>query len=1773
MTTRCYTNRRKIVCFFVIVAGLFVIFALFGWVIFHLFQRHVDKPANPTGEAATPSWLMKRTTTDRPRVSFVQNAAATGQVGVGVLVESDPVPPYETPPNDTSPGGSGRQDGKGAIESTLRLSVTNESSGSSGVVSSVSDGHISTNSIISNNLGNDDVSRPRKTNNGSIEYVYITKVQVQSLHQDDLLYNSQADVSDGQRGSQIHRTGAFRSRSSKIWDPHPQYELTAFGNNLHLKLWHDDKFISKDMKVTHFWPNETLRRAEDHIESNLLQGCFYKGVVLGDDSSSVRVSLCEGMHGHIVTSNGSFLIEPVQNALSGEPSVLHRIQRLTVEKSGTDGRIPIDGLGTPVEDCAVRTDDETDARELMFEGNHEITEQHSRSKRSASHPSDNEHTIEVLVAVDNKMRRYHGDALKSYVLTLMSIVSSLYADASIGNSMKIAVSHILYIHHDLDAQQKSAERGLVGVSASDMLQDFCRFKQTTKFHHDAALMLTREKVCRNPAENNCDTLGLAELGTICGPAACAIVQDNGLSASFTIAHELGHVLGMPHDDDSRCLQHRGNSTGNDRIMTRTMDQDTHPWLWSNCSRHILTEYLEKHPDNCLRNHPTTDLIDPTEMDSKLAGEKFTNNEQCELVFGNGSKICSYMPVCNRLWCMDEEASGCKTQHMPWADGTECDEGHWCQKGHCVAIDRTALQPRNGGWGSWSSFGRCSRSCGGGVQNRTRECDSPKPRNGGKFCSGMRIDYRPCNIQPCPDSRYNFREEQCHEHDGQNFGVPNLDTNVRWIPKYGTAAEEQCKLYCRVQNLYFKLRDKVIDGTPCTFPEDSFDMCINGQCRKAGCDYVLDSDSKLDQCGVCNGDNSTCRMVRGQLPLGKSKHYKPSYDKDENLARKKEFNIPEGATNLNIVHDGYMKDAIYLSLTSGNEIIFNDPKHLTPQTSKQRLFAGVRLEYTTVGNQERITSTFGRPLREKLTVKVVYKSENYRNTNGQVNYHYLIPIHPSANAVPSGSHPSQHHHNQHHHQHYGHNSIHQQQVQYTPIERTKPSPEPFYQWKMSTWMQCDQQCSGKRRRTAVCYNTATENEVAPDNCNETAKPQDSYEPCNTECTFFWEADRERPECSNACGEGIKQYNYRCVRSYPEMQRRDTVDTELCSGLSKPVNDRESCWGQCNDAVWLYSQWTRCFCNNLTQTRAAKCLSEPNGARIDDKYCEQKERKEVVRDCTTDDCPKWEKGEYTPQMHNTQYSSSLTDLKLKQHSVDYQPNLNLNPSPNYWWHPGPWGNCSAECNGGFKKRIVRCESDTGQTLADHYCTHKGPKPAEQTNCNNVRCPYWNFGQWSQCNDECIHSRQVLCQDHRGKESDQCSPNLKPPAVESCCKFKWRYDCSGPCDASGCHTPRLICKRLFPKSADNPRPLKTSRKVDDKYCAKLKKPPLSKEKKKREHCFKRQQFRWEVSPWSKCSVGCGTGLTVRNVTCTNGCKIEPKACNAALKPKNTNNCEAYTHCRWKPAKWGKCNCKGRQNRTVKCYDEQLKVESNRCLENMRPKRFNNCEPPPNCPVSHSRNTHGRIPHGGTSHNGRHQTVYRNCRDAQRRTRIDGEYTLNVNGTGVKIYCRGMATRSPTEYLTLAAGPTENYAIYVKRRAADANKCQSMRRDWEDETISYGATHYRKVRFNLRTMQVVTNDFHYTNSSGRKQPFGSAGDCYSYTGLCPQGDFAINLVGTPFRIKPNTTWKTAGVNSVLKFLVKLEPPYKKVRARCGGYCGSCFVSPDTNLYLELEKPNREHG
>ena len=51
---------------------------------------------------------------------------------------------------------------------------------------------------------------------------------------------------------------------------------------------------------------------------------------------------------------------------------------------------------------------------------------------------------------------------------------------------------------------------------------------------------------------------------------------------------------------------------------------------------------------------------------------------------------------------------------------------------CIYIYSTVSV--DGHWGGWSEWSTCSESCGFGVQNRSRACDSPKADNGGEICS-------------------------------------------------------------------------------------------------------------------------------------------------------------------------------------------------------------------------------------------------------------------------------------------------------------------------------------------------------------------------------------------------------------------------------------------------------------------------------------------------------------------------------------------------------------------------------------------------------------------------------------------------------------------------------------------------------------------------------------------------------------------------------------------------------------------------------------------------------------------------------------------------------------------------------------------------------------------------------------------------------------------------------------------------------------------------------
>ena len=72
---------------------------------------------------------------------------------------------------------------------------------------------------------------------------------------------------------------------------------------------------------------------------------------------------------------------------------------------------------------------------------------------------------------------------------------------------------------------------------------------------------------------------------------------------------------------------------------------------------------------------------------------------------------------------------------------------------------------HGGWGKWGNFTECDKSCGEGTHTRTRECNKPSVRHGGKDCKDKmnpmydgttETDTKPCNEKDCPTSKPNFR---------------------------------------------------------------------------------------------------------------------------------------------------------------------------------------------------------------------------------------------------------------------------------------------------------------------------------------------------------------------------------------------------------------------------------------------------------------------------------------------------------------------------------------------------------------------------------------------------------------------------------------------------------------------------------------------------------------------------------------------------------------------------------------------------------------------------------------------------------------------------------------------------------------------------------------------------------------------------------------------------------------------------------------------------------
>lgn len=83
---------------------------------------------------------------------------------------------------------------------------------------------------------------------------------------------------------------------------------------------------------------------------------------------------------------------------------------------------------------------------------------------------------------------------------------------------------------------------------------------------------------------------------------------------------------------------------------------------------------------------------------------------------------------------------------------------------------------DGAWVTWTSWGTCTVTCGGGTQTRSRTCTNPAPQYGGANCPGSAGSSQACNTQHCPSTSRILIE--CFTSYGDYFSYIDTRTIAR-----------------------------------------------------------------------------------------------------------------------------------------------------------------------------------------------------------------------------------------------------------------------------------------------------------------------------------------------------------------------------------------------------------------------------------------------------------------------------------------------------------------------------------------------------------------------------------------------------------------------------------------------------------------------------------------------------------------------------------------------------------------------------------------------------------------------------------------------------------------------------------------------------------------------------------------------------------------------------------------------------------------------------------
>ncbi|XP_039719776.1 disintegrin and metalloproteinase domain-containing protein 33 isoform X3 [Pteropus medius] len=476
--------------------------------------------------------------------------------------------------------------------------------------------------------------------------------------------------------------------------------LKAEGQELLLELEKNHRLLAPGYRETHYRPDgQPVVLVPNHTDH-----CHYHGRVRGFPDSWVILSSCFGMRGLIkLSSNASYYVHPWPSGDTKDVSThkIFRTKQLLSWKgacgqrdSGDKGDVASFSHATQIRK---RREAGRSRRylELYIVADHTLV----RGDPGGWQPRWDQLSPSHHLAVPFQFLTQHRNLnhTKQRLLEVTNYVDQILRTLDI----QVALT-------GLEVWTKK-DQSPVTTDANATLWAFLQWRRGlwARLPHDSAQLLTGRVFQGN-------TVGLAPVEGMChAESSGGVSTDHSelpIGAAVTMAHEIGHSLGLSHDPDGCCVEAEAEQGG---CVMASATGHPFPRVFSACSRRQLRAFFRKGGGACLSNAPDSRLpVPPAHCGNSFVEE----GEECD---------CGAGQECPDTCCSAHDCS--------LRAGAQCSQGDCCAR--CLL--KSAGAP-------------CRRAAG--------DCDLPE------FCTGS-SPYCPPDIylldgSPCASGRGYCRDGEC-----------------------------------------------------------------------------------------------------------------------------------------------------------------------------------------------------------------------------------------------------------------------------------------------------------------------------------------------------------------------------------------------------------------------------------------------------------------------------------------------------------------------------------------------------------------------------------------------------------------------------------------------------------------------------------------------------------------------------------------------------------------------------------------------------------------------------------------------------------------------------------------------------------------------------------------------------------------------------------------------------------------------------------------------------